>query len=434
MSPIRCVSGAPGTEGGARQESPLNETAGPGETSDRRSLVRYLIALVAVTLATLARYYLQPFVGSHHPFSTYFVAVVLAAWCGGLWPGIVTVVLGEILGTWLFVRAGPLLLDPQNLACMILYACVGVTVAVLSESLQLARSEAKHLSTVVEEQDVGLSRERQARVRAERALAHVQRDLEDEARHRIQTVAGTRAMLEQRGTSESEYIALVVHELKVPVSTITNLCTLLRDGHHGPLNGAQGQAVELTLRSADFLTTLVRDILDLAVLDAHRLSLHPQPLLIGEVIAEAVDLCQPALERPEIQIKVDPVESLPAICSDRQRITQILWNLISNAATFTDHGCILVSGWTKEGSVGIQVVDTGIGIEERDLQMLFRPFKRFSQAGSHRGGDGTGLGLYLSKKLATALGGDIRVKSKPGVGSEFTLVLPIESPCPSSTL
>src|SRR5262249_51227391 len=145
---------------------------------------------------------------------------------------------------------------------------------------------------------------------------------------------------------------------------------------------------------------------------------------VAEVLREVTDSLEPLVERPRVRLIVDADAQMPGIITDRDKLKQILLNLVSNAVKYTDEGTIDVRAEAADGRLRVEVSDTGVGIPAEELGRIFDEFHRADGAIS-AGRPGTGLGLTISRRLARTLGGDVTVESTPGVGSTFTLDLPL---------
>jgi signal transduction histidine kinase len=222
---------------------------------------------------------------------------------------------------------------------------------------------------------------------------------------------------------KNEFLANVSHELRTPLTAIMGFTYLMREGHEGPISSDQRNALEKVEEAATQLMGLIDDLLSLANLQLGRLDVRPET-------CDAV-----ALARAAMAGAPDPA---PGVEVRTSQVVRILRNLVSNAYKFTPAGQVTVrvrvsagSPWTPEARAGgdarhsvvWEVEDTGIGIADQDLETIFDQFRQVDGSATRRYG-GTGMGLALSRQLARRLGGDVSVRSKPGVGSTFTLALP----------
>ena len=220
--------------------------------------------------------------------------------------------------------------------------------------------------------------------------------------------------------AKSEFLSRMSHELRTPLNAILGFGQLLQiDG----LEPKHREDVDQIVKAGRHLLDLINEVLDIARVEAGRLTLSLEPVSIDEAIREAVELIQPLAVERALSIDVPDSDGL-YVHADRQRLKQVLLNLLSNAVKYNvERGTVTVEGRRAEGGrVSITVTDTGIGIASGRVDQLFAPFDRLDA--DKRGVSGTGLGLALSKALLEAMGGSISVTSEVGKGSVFTIDLP----------
>jgi signal transduction histidine kinase len=244
--------------------------------------------------------------------------------------------------------------------------------------------------------------------------ARLFREIEDKGRQ-----------LEAANRHKSEFLANVSHELRTPLNAIIGFSEVLLEKMFGELNEKQNEYIDDILSSGRHLLSLINDILDLSKIEAGRMEIESAKFDLPAAIENALILVRERVTRHGIRLKrsIDP--GLGEFFGDERKIKQILLNLLSNAVKFTpEGGRIELNARQANGSVQISVADTGIGIDPKDQQMIFEEFR---QAGKDyaRKGEGTGLGLSLTKKFVEMHGGKIWVESELGKGSIFTFTLPI---------
>lgn len=230
--------------------------------------------------------------------------------------------------------------------------------------------------------------------------------------------------------AKTSLLATLSHELRTPLTALEGYGELLEDEILGPLAPAQRDVIMRLRTVSRHLGSLIEDILTYASLEADRIVARSARVSVDEVVDTLYPFIEPLAREKGIQFRVDVEPKLPGLMTDEPKVRQILINLCQNAVKFTDEGEVHVR--VSRGSPGADgiptirctVKDTGIGIATADLQRLFRPFSQVDSSLARRHG-GTGLGLYISRRLATLLGGRIEVVSRPGDGSAFTLVLPV---------
>lgn len=232
-----------------------------------------------------------------------------------------------------------------------------------------------------------------------------------------------------RSSSEvkSRLVASVSHEFRTPLHSILGLSRLLLDESDGALNAEQATQVRFIRDSAEELSNLVSDMLDLAKLDAGSAPIRAAVFELRDFLAAVQGTMRPLLrEDRAVELVFAPVPDV-ALETDQGKLGQIVRNLVGNAIKFTEHGSVRVTATVDGEHLQLAVTDTGIGIAPADQQRIFEEFVQIESALQRRA-RGTGLGLPLSKKLAATLGGRIDVASAPGQGSTFTLIVPLEHP------
>jgi len=235
--------------------------------------------------------------------------------------------------------------------------------------------------------------------------------------------------MERASRLKSEFLATMSHELRTPINAVLGYNSLLRDGLFGKLTERQQDALDRMRNAAEHLLSLINDVLDLSRVEAGKITLSPvdidwAPFL--ETISESV---RPLAAGKSLAYTVEIDPSLPSIRTDETRLRQVLLNLLSNAVKFTDRGWIKlrVAPVHTSNRVQMDVVDTGIGIEESYLETIFDEFTQVDQSSTREHG-GAGLGLAISRRLIRAMGGSLTAKSTPGKGSTFRVELPFTPP------
>jgi signal transduction histidine kinase len=224
---------------------------------------------------------------------------------------------------------------------------------------------------------------------------------------------------------KSEFVSLVSHEFRTPLTSIRGYTELLLDGDVGELQNDQIGFLSTILRNVNHLSTLVEETLDVSRIEAGAVKLTMTKIDIETLIHETAVNLQPQIEAKKQKLKISVKESLPQVECDRQRICQVLLNLLSNAYKYTPlGGKITVTAKPKGDMIKIDVKDSGVGLSIKDKEKLFTKFFR-SDNPETRDVRGTGLGLWISRSLVELHGGQLSVKSKLGKGSTFTLTLPI---------
>jgi signal transduction histidine kinase/CheY-like chemotaxis protein len=260
-------------------------------------------------------------------------------------------------------------------------------------------------------------------------LTRVNRELEDTNRGVVALYAELDEKadhLRRADDLKSRFLSNMSHEFRSPLNSILALTGLLLERTDGDLSPEQDQEVGYIRRAAQDLLELVNDLLDLAKVEAGKLEAKPLDFKVADLFAALRGMLRPLLINQSIDLVFDDVESLPPMFSDEGKVSQILRNFISNALKFTEGGEVRISAApTGDGEISFSVSDTGIGIAKEDQELIFQDFAQVDHPIQRRV-KGTGLGLPLSRKLATLLGGTVRVHSQPGAGSTFILQLPIK--------
>jgi len=259
-------------------------------------------------------------------------------------------------------------------------------------------------------------------------LSRLNRELEDTNRGVVALYAELDEKadhLRRADDLKSRFLSNMSHEFRSPLNSILALSGLLLNRSDGELSAEQEQQTEYIRKAARDLLDLVNDLLDLAKVEAGKVEAKPVEFLVADLFAALRGMLRPLLLNQSVDLVFEDVDHIPAIFSDEGKISQILRNFISNALKFTERGEVRVSASMAEnGDVVFSVADTGIGIAPEDQQRIFQDFAQVDNPIQRRV-KGTGLGLPLSQKLATLLGGEVRLQSQPGIGSTFTAQIPL---------
>jgi signal transduction histidine kinase len=233
--------------------------------------------------------------------------------------------------------------------------------------------------------------------------------------------------LEKVESIRAQFLAHATHELRSPVNAIVGLTEILGMACARGDLGAVRERLELLQRSATGLRETVNNILDLSKLEAGKMILQESPVSLAQLFDELAATTRLLLASRPVDVVVDQRGAPEIIRVDRQRLRQILLNLLSNAAKFTEAGTIELGAASSPGETRLWVRDSGCGIRTEDLERLFQPFGQLEDART-KSHTGTGLGLVISRSLARLLGGRIAVESRHGEGSCFTLHLSTGAP------
>ncbi|MDD4972716.1 MAG: response regulator [Bacteriovorax sp.] len=312
----------------------------------------------------------------------------------------------------------------------------------LNQSLQSQQEELKTANEELEEQSRAL-KESQARLQNQQSeLEKTNNQLEEQtqaleqqknilndknkALNKAQVLLEEKTNEVQRASQyKTEFLANMSHELRTPLNSSLILAKLLMDNVKGNLTDEQVQFAGSIYSSGNDLLNLINDILDLSKVEAGKLDIRVENVYIPKVLEGLKQTFQSLAQEKKLNFEVISEENIPqALTTDRQRLEQILKNLLSNALKFTSSGAVKIRLYRhSKGKLAFEVSDSGIGIPKEQQQIIFEAFRQADGTTNRKYG-GTGLGLSISRDLARLLGGSIEVESTVGIGSRFTLILP----------
>lgn len=223
--------------------------------------------------------------------------------------------------------------------------------------------------------------------------------------------------------AKSRFLATMSHELRTPLTALAGYHELLIDQVIGPITDAQLDILERVRSVTTHLSSMIEEILSFTSLEEGKEVVRPTDFLVADLVRSAVALVQPLADQKRLPIVLDLPHAHVRMTSDIDKLRQVLVNLLGNSVKFTDAGRITVRVRKSDHVVQLEVEDTGIGIPLSEQMRLFRPFAQVDSGLTRRHG-GTGLGLYISRRLVTLLGGHIEVISAPDRGSVFRVALP----------
>jgi signal transduction histidine kinase len=257
-------------------------------------------------------------------------------------------------------------------------------------------------------------------------FGNVERELAEELARRTATAIDNAQLYRAAvaaNDAKSTFLASMSHELRTPLTAIIGYEELLADGITGPVTDSQRQQLGRIKASATHLLGLIDEILTFSRVEAGSEHAEMDVVPVRTVLEDAASLVAPLITDRGLTLRVELPDDSTCICTDAQKLRQILVNLLSNATKFTERGDITLSARRAVRQVHFCVRDTGIGIPPQHLQQIFEPFWQVDQRANRRVG-GTGLGLTVSRRLAQLIGGDLSVESHVGTGSTFILQLP----------
>lgn len=348
--------------------------------------IRYAVAVAVVLLTFAARFYLERFLGDHVPLLPFTVSVIVAAWYGGLGPGLLATIVSAVLASYFFLdpRFSFYVSRPDELVGLVFFIVAGATASWLFEALHAARRR------------VEIERERSSR--AEAALREADRH-------------------------KDEFIAVLSHELRSPLAPLSNALHIvqLADRHEHHIDAA----LQVMERQVQQITRLVDDLLDLNRVRRGTLSLRRERVDLAAVLRRAHEMSQPAMDAGGHELTLSlPAEPLH-VDGDPERLAQVFSNLLNNAAKYTAWGGrVRVSAEREGGEAVVRVRDNGAGIPK---DMLSKIFDMFTQVDGSlaRSRSGLGIGLSVVRQLVELHGGRVQARSEgPGHGSEFIVRVP----------
>ena len=248
--------------------------------------------------------------------------------------------------------------------------------------------------------------------------------MNDELLSRTEELERARTAAEEANRAKGQFLAVMSHELRTPLNAIGGYAQLLELGIHGPVTAAQQEALGRIMRAQRLLLRLVNDVLNLARIESGRVEYAREDVPLAELVASVMPMVEPQMAAGGLTPDTSVAAGLVAR-ADREKVQQILINLLTNAVKFTpDGGTVTVRATSDPGGDGVlvSVADDGPGIPAARLESIFEPFVQVDVGRTRR--EGTGLGLAISRDLARGMGGDLGVRSEEGRGSTFILRLP----------
>ena len=327
---------------------------------------------------------------------------------------------------WVAVRLGP----RETTTAVLL--CVGIAIwgtlrgsgpfarGSANETLLLLQAFMAVIAVTALALAVGVSERR----RAEQALDQLNQTLERRIQDRTSILQATVEQLQELDRLKSAFVGIVSHELRTPLTPIKTLVENLLDGVGGSLSEQQHHYLSRIQANADRLTRMLNELLDLSKIEAGKTELRPTVLSIQELIADVLDVLRPLAQQKSITMEVTSLDGIPNVHADRDKLYEVLANLVDNAIKFTPSGGRIQIG-TKvlnDRYIRVEVSDTGCGIPEEDLPKIFDKFYRVHSLSSNHAG--AGLGLAIAKGLIELHGGTIGVDSTSGKGSHFYFTVP----------
>ncbi|MDX1765182.1 MAG: ATP-binding protein [bacterium] len=260
------------------------------------------------------------------------------------------------------------------------------------------------------------------------------REKSEELERHNEELARANATIREADRLKSEFLANISHELRTPMNSILGFTNMLLRGSYGYLNENQRQNLKKVYANAQHLMHIIDDLLNLSHLELGKVVLRPKSLSVKNIVLSSLVSVEPLMAERTLRMEHRIPPDIPNVYADQVRVREVLINLLSNAIKFTpDHGRIVIDaalvhpergGQERRPMVKLRVRDTGVGIRREDQRIIFDQFRQLNTA-TPSGSRGSGLGLFITRKLVKRLGGTIEVKSQVGKGSSFAFTLPV---------
>lgn len=341
----------------------------------------YALALLLVALASAVRIWPLHDIGSNLAWLTYYPAVMVVAIYGGLYAGLLATILSCLIVTffWQLLVATPFIKVPADYLGMLVFIITGSLISSVAEAMRRAK-----------------------------AVAITEREKAEAA-----------------NLAKSVFLSTMSHELRTPLNAILGFSSLMQSDP--ALTQGQRENLDIINRSGGHLLNLINDVLDMAKIEAGRVELDIKPFDLGILLRDITDMLSKRAEEKGLQLLLDQSSEFPRfIKSDKDKLRQVIVNLVSNAIKYTNQGSVTLRLGVQSHSdlfrLLIEVEDTGIGINKNDQTRIFDPFVQVGKPATQKG---TGLGLSIVREYIKLLGGEIIVESTPEVGSLFRVILPV---------
>lgn len=273
---------------------------------------------------------------------------------------------------------------------------------------------------------IAIARDVTDKIKIDAELKIYRENLEELVKKRTAELEIEKIKAQSADKLKSAFLATMSHELRTPLNSIIGFTGILIKEIAGPMNDEQKKQLGMVRNSGRHLLSLINDILDLSKIEAGELKFSQQSFNYNKTVEKVISLVKPMADEKGLSLIVNLSPEQIKLVSDERRVEQILINLLGNAVKFTDNGSVKIDCRLNGKMLITNIIDTGIGIKEDDIDKLFVPFSQID-SGLSRNHEGTGLGLSISKKLVKILGGSINVKSEFGKGSTFVMSLPIDN-------
>jgi signal transduction histidine kinase len=290
------------------------------------------------------------------------------------------------------------------------------------------------VASVVAEEPLGLDEVMNIIDEASQVLAY-SRQLEQKSREleaATQELRDANQQLQELDRLKDDFISTVTHELRTPLTSIRAFSEILRDSPRLD-EDQRGKFLGIVIKESERLTRLINQVLDLSKIESGNAEWHSSEIDMREVVDDAATAVSQMFKENGVQLEVDVPQELPTIVADRDRLMQVMLNLLSNAAKFCKRpgGRVIVALARQDGFLRVDVTDNGIGISESDKEVIFEKFRQVGDALTDRP-QGTGLGLPICRQIINHFGGRLWVQSQPGAGATFSFTLPFDRALPQA--
>jgi two-component system, chemotaxis family, sensor kinase CheA len=289
---------------------------------------------------------------------------------------------------------------------------IGITNALALQQIENVVSELKKLNEDYHIQNLQIRKQNEVLL-----------ELHNEIKQKAEELAVQKQKAEESTKLKSQFLASMSHELRTPMNSILGLSELILE--ESSIAGKNRERLEVVLKSGKRLMNLINDILDLSKIEAGKMEIYDEDIFLEEIVSEIETSVSPLIKNKNIEFKVNrEISTHIMITTDRGKLMQIIFNLIGNAVKFTENGWVeLKVSSPSEEILRFDVIDTGIGISDKDKEIIFEEFRQ-ADGTTTRKYDGTGLGLAISSRISSLIQGTMSVESRPGQGSTFSLIIP----------
>lgn len=398
-----------------RMAAPPPATALPYELRSRPPWKRWLGAVLFLAAAFAISVLLREQI-TRTLFVFFFGAIALTAWYSGLMPSLVVVAASILLTNYYLIEpVGSIRLDADTFVMSLMVSSIAVFISYLTSALASTREALAMHAEQLQEQ----AGELEAQVEESQMLTE---ELEATNVELEEVAENAQAANQAKG----KFLAVMSHELRTPLNAIIGYADLLHSGVSGPINETQMTQLSRIRASSFHLLDLIQDVLSFSRIEAGREELRLGDIDVQQIVRDALTYVEEECRRKGLVASIAVPEENLVMITDPARLRQILLNLLTNACKFTESGSVHLAVARDREDVTFTVSDTGPGIAQEHLELIFEPFTQVDQSMTRQKG-GAGLGLPVSRRLAHLLGGELLVDSVAGRGSTFTLRLPLHA-------